>query len=299
MLVAPARCLECIVRRPGRFLLRAISGFRRNQGLLLSGAVAYYTLLSIVPLLGLLLIGLSHIMEQDALLDAVRANLVLLLPSQADALTHEFEAFLAHRQIVGGVGILVLLFFSSMAFTVLENAMCVIFFHRVTLHRRHFVVSALIPYAFMFFLAIGLLLVTVISGWLQTLEREQIEMLGRTWSLVGVSGMVLYGLGVVGLMLMLTALYLVMPLGRIEIMHAVAGGVTAAVLWEIARHVLVWYFSTLSFVNVIYGSLATAVVALLTFEVAAVILLFGAQVIAEFERCTLSDDLTAQTGFET
>lgn len=44
------------------------------------------------------------------------------------------------------------------------------------------------------------------------------------------------------------------------------------------------YFATLSLVNVVYGSLATAVVLLLTFEVAAVILLFGAQLIAEIER---------------
>jgi len=271
---------------------------QRPAGLLLSGAVAYYALLSIVPLLGLLLIGLSHIMEQGALLAAVRANLELLLPSQAAALTREFETFLAHRQVVGGVGILVLLFFSSMAFTVLENAMCVIFFHRVNLHRRHFLVSALIPYAFILSLAIGLLVVTFISGWLQALEREQVELLGRSWSLVGVSGMVLYGFGVLGLMLMLTSLYLVMPVGKIALRHALVGGVTAAVLWELARHALVWYFTTLSFVNVIYGSLATAVVALLTFEVAAIILLFGAQVIAEFERCTLGQGPQERMGFE-
>ncbi len=298
-MITRTQCLECVVRRPSRFFLRSAGGFRRNQGLLLSGAVAYYALLSIVPLLGLLLIGLSHVMEQAALLDTVRANLEILLPTQAATLTREFETFLRHRHVVGGVGIVVLLFFSSMAFTVLENAMCVIFFHRVNVHRRHFLVSALIPYAFIFSLAIGLLLITLISGWLQALEREQVEFLGQTWSLIGVSGMVLYGLGVVGLMLMLTALYLVMPVGRIALKHALAGGMTAAVLWELARHVLVWYFSTLSFVNVIYGSLATAVIALLTFEVAAIILLFGAQVIAEFERCTLEQGPQERSGFET
>lgn len=271
----------------------------RNQGLLLSGAVAYYALLSIVPLMGLLLIGLSNFMTPEALMEAVRANLQVLLPSHVDTLAREFEIFLEHRQVVGGVGILVLLFFSSLAFTVLENAMSVIFYHRVSVHRRHFLVSALIPYAFIFFLAVGLLSVTLISGWLQALEREQVEFLGHTWSLIGVSGMVLYGLGVLGLMLMLTALYLVMPVGKIALKHAFAGGVTAAVLWEIARHLLVWYFSTLSLVNVIYGSLAMAVIALLTFEVAAIILLFGAQVIAEFELCTLGQGLQERMAFET
>jgi uncharacterized BrkB/YihY/UPF0761 family membrane protein len=47
--------------------------------------------------------------------------------------------------------------------------------------------------------------------------------------------------------------------------------------------VLVWYYSVLSMVNLIYGSFATAVVALFSIEAVALILLFGAQVIAELE----------------
>jgi membrane protein len=75
-----------------------------------------------------------------------------------------------------------------------------------------------------------------------------------------------------------------MPVGRLSLRHALVGGATAAVLWEISRHTLVWYLSTLSQVKVVYGSLATAIVVLLSLEVAAIILLLGAQVIAEFER---------------
>ena len=47
---------------------------------------------------------------------------------------------------------------------------------------------------------------------------------------------------------------------------------------------LVWYFSTLSKVNVVYGSLTTAIVVLFSLEIAATLLLFGAQVIAEYEK---------------
>jgi uncharacterized BrkB/YihY/UPF0761 family membrane protein len=47
--------------------------------------------------------------------------------------------------------------------------------------------------------------------------------------------------------------------------------------------VLIWYYATISTVNVIYGSITITVVALLSIEVVAIILLFGAQVIAELE----------------
>jgi uncharacterized BrkB/YihY/UPF0761 family membrane protein len=60
--------------------------------------------------------------------------------------------------------------------------------------------------------------------------------------------------------------------------------VVAALLWEITRHVLVWYFATLSQVSVVYGSLTMAIVLLLSLEWLATLLLFGAQVISQYER---------------
>ena len=96
--------------------------------------------------------------------------------------------------------------------------------------------------------------------------------------------MVLYILGMAGEVLMFASIYLVMPVVRVRFRHALIGGVTAAVLWEITRRVLIWYYGAVSMVNVIYGTIAITVVALLSIQVAAVILLLGAQVIAELER---------------
>lgn len=69
-----------VLKHPAAFALQTLKAFRANQGLLLAGAVAYYALLSLVPLLVLII------------------------------------------------------FFSSLAFTVLENAMSVIFVHRVAIN---------------------------------------------------------------------------------------------------------------------------------------------------------------------
>jgi len=72
--------------------------------------------------------------------------------------------------------------------------------------------------------------------------------------------------------------------GRLSLRHALIGGITAAVLWELTRHVLVWYFATLSQIGVVYGSLTTAIAVLLSLDLAATLLLLGAQVISEYER---------------
>jgi membrane protein len=274
---------------PLHFTLKVLRDFRSNQGLLLSGACAYYTLLSIVPLFALLLIVLSQFVEQERLLRVIATETALIIPGYTDALVVQLRLFLQHWELIGVVGFVFLLFFSSMAFTALENAMSVIFFHRVRIRRRHFLMSAIIPYLFILSLGIGILLVTLVSGALQAVEQENVSLFGTVWSLSGISGTVLYGIGVTGLIMMLTAFYLVMPVGRLSLRHALLGGIFAGVLWEIARHALVWYFSTLSFVNVIYGSLATVVITLVSLEIASIILLLGAQVIAEFERRGIDD----------
>ena len=84
--------------------------------------------------------------------------------------------------------------------------------------------------------------------------------------------------------MLLTAIYLVMPVGRLSWRHALIGGTAAAILWEITRHVLVWYYSTISQIQVVYGSLTTSIAVLLSVEIGAIVLLLGAQVIAEYER---------------
>jgi YihY family inner membrane protein len=270
--------------RPGAFAARTLRAFRANQGLLLAGAVAYYALLSLVPLLILVLIGLSHVIERQLLLDTVERYLGWLLPGEAKPVMLQLQAFIEHREVLGPVLFATMLFFSSLAFTVLENAMSIIFHHRVRVRRRHFLVSALLPYCYILFLGAGSLVVTLVAGGLQALGAQSIDFLGRSWSLGGVSGVALYLLGVAGEILIITSIYLVMPVGRLLFRHALIGGVLAAVLWEITRHILVWYFARLSQVGVVYGSLATAIVVLLSLEIAATLLLFGAQVISEYER---------------
>ncbi|HEU5294510.1 MAG TPA: YihY/virulence factor BrkB family protein [Burkholderiaceae bacterium] len=281
------------------FALRTVKAFRANQGLLLAGAVAYYSLLSIVPLLILIVIALSHVIDPTLLLNTIGRYLAWLLPGQSNAIVDELAKFVNYRDVIGWVLLVTMLFFSSLAFTVLENAMSVIFLHRVAVRRRHFLVSALIPYAYILTLGIGLLLVTLVAGSLQAMGDESFAFLGRDWSLRGVSGLMLYLLGFLGEVFVLTSVYLVMPVGRPALRHALVGAVTAAALWEVTRHLLVWYFSTLSQVSVVYGSLTTAIVVLLSLEIAATLLLFGAQVISEYEQLERGRASPAQRPFHT
>jgi YihY family inner membrane protein len=247
----------------------------------------------------LVVVALSHVIPQQELLQIIGRYLEWLIPGQSQAVVAEVGHFLDHRELVGWALVLVMLFFSSLAFTVLENAMCVIFLHRVAVRRRHFVVSALLPYCYILFLGIGALVMTLVAGSLQVIGEESVRLFGHEWSLHGLSGVLLYLLGLAGEVLMLSSIYLVMPVGRLSWSHALIGGATATALWEVARHVLVWYFSTLSQVNLVYGSMTTAIVVMFSLEIGATLLLFGAQVISEFERVARGEQHKAPRRLQT
>jgi membrane protein len=273
-----------IAQHPLDFGLQVLRAFRANQGFLLAGGIAYYALVSIVPMLILTVIALHAVVGEAALFGALEQYLGWVLPGQSRGITEELRAFLAHRETAGWLLLVTMLFFSSLAFTALENAMSIVFRHRVVIRRRHALVSAALPYVYIMCLGLGLLVVTVVATGLQAVGERELRLLGHTLALDGLSGAMLYLLGFAGEVLVIASVYLVMPVGPLSWRHALLGAVVASVLLEISRHGLVWYFGTLSQIGRVYGSFTTAIAVLLSLEIAGILLLFGAQVIAEAER---------------
>ena len=85
-----------------------------------------------------------------------------------------------------------------------------------------------------------------------------------------------------------TSFYHLLPAKRPDLPLALVGGVVAASLWELVRRLLVFYFANVSVVGAVYGSLASIIVLLSTFEAGALVLLLGAQVVAEIQRSLAS-----------
>lgn len=262
-----------------RFFKRVASRFFKNKGILLAGAVGYNTLLSLIPLFAILLVLLSRVFDEALILSAVETELRVIVPGQADTIVDSLKKFLKERNVISAAGLGVLLFFSSIAFRILEDAMKIIF-HTDKPKPRHPVIAAILPYLYVGLMGLGLIALTIVTGILDGLSESPF--------LFGAIGTyqryIVQFLGFLGLTLMLTSIYLVMPPVRVQFRRAIAGGAIAALLWEVVRNIMVWYFENLSLVGVVYGSLATVIIVLLSMEVAAIIILLGAQVIAEIER---------------
>jgi YihY family inner membrane protein len=268
-----------------RFASRVLRDFfLRNHGLLLTAAVAYNMMLSLIPLSAVLMVIFSHFIDESLLMETITAEISLLAPGFAPTLTEVLTGFLRTRELIGWVGGISLLLFSSLAFRVMEDAISIIFNRPLPTLKRKFWVSALMPYLFILIVAGGLIGITAVNAVIDAQDQRNHQFLGIDALLHQHVNHLIYLIGVLGLVLLFTLFYKIMPVAKVSFRRALAGGLTATILWEIVRHLLVSYYTKISVVNVLYGSMATIIIVLLTLEAVALILLLGAQVIADLQR---------------
>jgi YihY family inner membrane protein len=266
-----------------RFAARVVRSFLANRGLLLAGGVGYNALLSLVPFLAVVVSLLSLAFDEEQILAVLRAEVGELVPEYADTIVGAARAFIEAGGPTGAFSALALVFFSSIAFRMLEEAVAAIFHTSVGGARRRAWVSALLPYALIVLAVAALFALTVATYVLDALGERSVTIFGVGRSLATPVAWVLGVLNFVGLVVVFSAIYHVLPVVRISVRRAFVGGLTAAVLWRGVAAFLAWFFTNRSMANVIYGSLATAVITLLYLEIASIILLVGAQVIAELQ----------------
>ncbi|MGP9766190.1 YihY/virulence factor BrkB family protein [Halomonas sp. AOP13-D3-9] len=274
-----------LLPRLAHFAWRVLRNFLKNHGILLAGGVGYNILLSIVPLFAVLVVLLTQVVDQQHLLNVLSIQARHMAPAHAEVLVEAVRSLLESRDVIGILSFPILLLFSSFAFRMLEDALAIIFHAPDSPHiKRSAWVSVMLPYAFMVVLGAALMVLTLVVTLASSLNALVMAIFDRELPLAGLSEPVLNLASFIGVFLLFSAIYKVLPVVRIAIRRAIVGGFAAALMWEGVRLLLVYYFANLSFVNAVYGSLAALVIVLISLEVGAIILLLGAQVIAELER---------------
>ncbi|MFG6667686.1 YihY/virulence factor BrkB family protein [Halomonas sp. HNIBRBA4712] len=272
-----------LLPRLAAFGWRVLLHFLHNRGILLAGGVGYNILLSIVPMFALIGVMLTRVVDEQHLLEVLAVQARHLAPAHAEVVMDAVRGLLDSRDVISILSFPILLLLSSFAFRMLEDALALIF-HTSETPRRRLWVSVLLPYAFMLVLGAGLMALTLVVTLISSLNTLAQALFAQQLPLAGLSDPVLNLISFFGVFLLFSAIYKVLPVVRIALNRAIIGGFVAALLWEGVRLLLVYYFAHLSFVNAIYGSLAALIIVLLSLEIGAIILLLGAQVIAELER---------------
>lgn len=282
----PLRRVLRLVPRVLVFNWRVFREFRKNRGFLLASALGYNTLLSIVPLFALVVVVLSTVIDARMLVEVVGTQVDTVMPGRSGVVTEAFAAFVEQRTKIGIIGFAALLFFSAIGFRMLDDAFSVVFHRNRRGRTIHPLRGFVLPLAYVLLIGIGILALTLVMVAFDALPEQGVRWFGLSVDPQAAVPIIKL-LAFVGLVLLVSSFYWVMPVAHVRPWRALVGGLIASSLWEGVRSIMVWYFANLSLVDILYGSLSTVVIVLLGLEVAAIILLLGAEIIAELERAAV------------
>lgn len=259
-----------------RFTLDLLKSFQRHGCASLAASLAFFSLLSLFPLVFLLLYGISFLVSQDVIGEQFLLSFLKgFLPSLGEHLADELHRISVLESVRWAV-FLSFAWFGALVFYELDYALNVVF---ESTWKRHPLISTAISVALLG--ATGLLLIisyvatqiiNFLTGYVPQLWGLDLVALAAHDFLLTYT--VPFGLA----FLTVTVLYRLVPRRRPEWREAMIGGMTFGLLWVAAKLLFVTYSGYATVYVKLYGSLLEIVFMLLWVYYSAVLLLFGAVV---------------------
>jgi len=261
----------------------AAVNFDKNGDTNQAAAIALYAILSFIPLFILTILMANEILGayphvQQQLLDGIKR----LNPYFSDPLLQQLGGIEEKKAVLGWIGIITLIWFSSMIFGAIETAFNLIFrSHR----HRNYLLSKLLAIAMIpagWAVAVASIFITSLAALIakQPLLAETI--LPHFPMIQGFFFQ--YAIPFLVTVLFFTIVYKAIPTVKVPISTAVTGGTIFSALMEMAKYFFTWYVANYTRYNIIFGSLEAVVILLIWIFYVALILLFCAELMASFMR---------------
>lgn len=248
----------------------------------LSAALSFYTLLSLIPALALLVSGVGYLLgsSEDAA-EIVAKYLEKIIPQASDFIYNGMKRLIADKELTGGIGVIMLIWVALSLFSSLESSVNFIlrFPSRYGMFKG-FLRQNLVGLVAMAVFGFLLLFSTALTMFLSILERISWNIggvyipLGGFWKAFDL--MVSFALT----LFVFFGIYKFMARGKVPWRNSAIGAIVAGISWEIAKRAFTFYVVHMSNYARIYGPITTVVIFVIWVYLSATILLLGAEVVA-------------------
>ena len=271
------------VRRILSFVKDVFREYVEDRGSLFAAAISFFGLLSLIPLLLLGIAAFGYIMGSS---EAARQYVVSFakgfIPIGIEDLEQNLKALSGQSGILGGLGVLGLLWTGSQVFVILQQVLNVALGaeRRVSfLRARGVALGMVIVAGVLLALSIGITsLLTAGRGFKVELWGIRAGNLEAVWSFVGIL------LPIVISIIAFAFIYKFLPAKNIGVGAPITGGVTAGLLFEVAKHAFRWYVTSVANFSRVYGSLGGVVIMVLWIYYVSVITVLGAEVASVYSK---------------
>ncbi len=259
--------------------IELVQRYNRHMVSMYAATLAYYTLLSTVPLLSFMLFIGSFFLNAQYVEKETLDGLRWLLPGEAETLRRNIASILEYRGALGAASVIGTLWSTSAIFTALERGVNAVWERGP---RRAFwkprvlgILSVLGLTAWVLFTFLARTLWQLLQHWLP-LPEQWFYMIPASWlehalSLGAITGLVVM-------------VYKFFPTNPVRWRTAIGLGAAVGILWEITREFFAWAL-TVGLLNypIVYGSLWGLVLPIVWAYWSYILFLSGAEVLAYVE----------------
>ncbi len=279
-----------------RFLLDALRAFLRQGCPSLAAALAFFSLLSLFPLVFLLLYGISFLVSQDIIGEQFMLSFLKgFLPSLGERLAEELHR-ISVLESVRWLVFLSFFWFGGLVFYELDYTLNVVF---ESTRQRHPLISTAISIALvgstgllLLMAYVGTQTITFLTGYAPRLwGLDLVALAAHDFHLT-------YTLPFALAFLTVSLLYRLVPRRRPRWRDAMAGALIFGLLWVSAKLIFVSYSDYATVYARLYGSLLEIVLLLLWVYYSASLLLFGGIIAHKLQRRPRSSPTTSVDGAE-
>lgn len=261
-------------------VVESVQGFARDDCTSLAAGIAYYALFSVFPLLLGLIALLGLLLEPAQVQKRLLEMTSQVFPASADLVSQNIDAVVASRGAIGLLSILGLFWSASALFAAIRKSL-----NRAwnVERERPFLKQKLIDFG----MAAGVGLLLLVSVTITAAYGVAWQLLPPQVRMVEESGLWRIAASLLPLVfsfMLFAMVYRFVPNTTVSWGDIWPGAALAAILFEAAKNLFVWYLSSFANYSLVYGSLATVIVFLFWTYISALILLAGAELAAAYTR---------------
>ncbi|MGH7319446.1 MAG: YihY/virulence factor BrkB family protein [Candidatus Rokuibacteriota bacterium] len=260
-------------------LLRAIGrAFLAHDGFFLAAGLSFYVVICVVPFVLLLIAGGGFLLADEMVVREVLDQLSAILPVYQAEMEEILTGVVRGRGLSGFLGTVILLLFATQLFAATRLVLNRIFGTRGRgfFHGVAFDIAMILLLTLLFFVAIG---ISAASAWAQSALTRA----GREPLLVELFQWVGLFVAVALNTVLFVMVYRLVPLRRIAWPSVLAGSVTAAVLWELAKQLFRLYIEGIGVYSTLYGALGVTIALIMWVYYSAIVFVLGAELIRALE----------------
>jgi len=263
------------VKKTLSLLRESLNSFLTENCPHLAGGIAYYSLLSLFPLLlGFISIA-GFILKSPEIEKRIIDSIASVIPVSSELIAGAIKTVIEARGITGIIAIIGLLWGGSSVFNAMRKAINAAWGIKTP---RPFFIERLIEGGMMLGVGVLLLISFGLTTALQVIRRFDIEVLGGLfssypflWNILGY--LISFSLAFVVFLF----LYKFIPNRKVRWGDVWLGAFLGAFAFEVLKHVFVWYITNFTHYHIIYGPFSGLVVFLVWVYLSALIMLVFAK----------------------